>query len=254
MHARVTAPSPATAERRVMAELRQVADPAVASRSAGYFKRGDPVAVLGVRAAAVRHIARDTFGEVRHVWSVDHATRFCNRMARRRVHEAKAVGVLVLGRFRRHYPPHLLDLVRTWIEQGRYSSWAAIDLLCLEVITPLVARYPALDRSVRRWADADSSWLRRAAAVTFVPFARRGERLDSAYDVAARLTDEGEDLVQKACGWLLREAGRTDADRLRRFLTDRGVEFPRTTVRYAIERFAEPQRRRLLEQTRRRRA
>jgi 3-methyladenine DNA glycosylase AlkD len=86
--------------------------------------------------------------------------------------------------------------------------------------------------------------------VTFVPLARRGERLDDAYDVAWRLRAEREDLVQKACGWLLREAGRTDRARLRQFLIARGAEFPRTTVRYAIERFPEIERRELLRRTR----
>lgn len=56
--------------------------------------------------------------------------------------------------------------------------------------------------------------------------------------------------MHKAVGWLLREAGKTDMERLKRFLLKNGPEIPRTTVRYAIERFPKNQRKQLLEETR----
>jgi 3-methyladenine DNA glycosylase AlkD len=233
-----------------MRKLRQAADPEFARRSAAYFKKDDVFVTLGVKAADVRSVARAIVSTVRDPWGIGEAIAFCERMSRRSHHEAKAVGVLVLGRFRDAFPGELLRIARSWIEEGRFENWAAIDLLCPEVLTPLVGRDRELARTVRGWATADLLWIRRAAAVTFVPLARRGEWLDDAYDVALRLRAEPQDLVQKACGWLLREAGRTDRARLRRFLLTRGAEFPRTTVRYAIERFPEIERRELLRQTR----
>jgi 3-methyladenine DNA glycosylase AlkD len=233
-----------------MRALRQAADPDFARRSAAYFKKDDVFATLGVRAADVRSVARSIGNRARDSWGFAEALAFCERMSRRSHHEAKAVGVLVLGRFRDEFPTDLLSRARSWIEEGRFGNWAAIDLLCPEVLTPLVERNQRLVRTVRGWTKAKRLWLRRAAAVTFVPLARRGERLDDVYDVACRLRAEKEDLVQKACGWLLREAGRTDRARLRRFLIARGAEFPRTTLRYAIERFPELERRELLRHTR----
>jgi hypothetical protein len=49
---------------------------------------------------------------------------------------------------------------------------------------------------------------------------------------------------------LLREAGKSDMPRLQAFLEQRGKRCARTTLRYAIERFSEATRRRLLESTR----
>ena len=74
--------------------------------------------------------------------------------------------------------------------------------------------------------------------------------MDEAYDVVASLLDDTEDLMHKACGWLLREAGKTDVKRLERFLLRQGPAVPRTSVRYAIERFPEAHRKRLLVATR----
>jgi 3-methyladenine DNA glycosylase AlkD len=64
--------------------------------------------------------------------------------------------------------------------------------------------------------------------------------------VARQLHPDSEDLIQKAVGWTLREAGKTDMDRLERYLIRHGARIPRTTVRYAIERFPPEKRRSLL--------
>lgn len=85
-----------------------------------------------------------------------------------------------------------------------------------------------------------------------MPLAREGRRLATVYRVALALLGDDEDLMHKAVGWLLREAGKTDMARLERFLRKHGPRIPRTTLRYAIERFPEPERRALLESTRRR--
>jgi 3-methyladenine DNA glycosylase AlkD len=58
-----------------------------------------------------------------------------------------------------------------------------------------------------------------------------------------------EDLIQKAVGWMLREAGKRNAVRLERYLRSEGPAIPRTTIRYAIERFPATKRRQLLKAT-----
>jgi 3-methyladenine DNA glycosylase AlkD len=94
-------------------------------------------------------------------------------------------------------------------------------------------------------------WVRRASIVGLIPLARRGDSLDLVYEIARRLHADREDLIQKAVGWALREAGKTDIARLERYLRANGASIPRTTLRYAIERFPETRRRALLIATKR---
>jgi 3-methyladenine DNA glycosylase AlkD len=245
-----TPPTPAAVAAEAVRRLRREADSGVARQAATYFKRDDVFAVYGVRTPAVRAIVRDLHAWVAGGWGVDEALTCCEILSAKRQHEAKAVGVLLLGRYRARFPVSLVPTVRAWILEGRFANWAGIDLVCPELVTPLVDRTPALARTVRRWARHPSLWLRRGAAVTFVLPARKGRHLDDAYAVAEALLADREDLIHKACGWLLREAGKTDAARLERFLLHHGAAVPRTTVRYAIERFPEAARRRLLKATR----
>ena len=243
-------PSPRKAAARAVSCLRALQDPAKAARGRTFFKKEDPPTLFGVTAPAIRALAKEIHDHVKQSWDVNEATEFCEILAQRRHLEAKAVGFLVLWRYQRRFTKSLFPRTRRWIERGWYPNWAAIDGLCPTITTPLIQRYPDLLPRLKNWTRSRSQWLRRASVVTLVPLARRGEHLDDAYGVVAALLEDPEDLMHKACGWLLREAGKTDGRRLEQFLLSHGPAIPRTTVRYAIERFPEARRRRLLVRTR----
>jgi 3-methyladenine DNA glycosylase AlkD len=98
---------------------------------------------------------------------------------------------------------------------------------------------------LRRLARSRLLWDRRIAALATFYFIRHG-RPEQAERVVRLLMDDEHDLVHKACGWMLREVGKIDRPRLERFLQRHGRRLPRTTLRYAIERFPPRQRARYL--------
>jgi 3-methyladenine DNA glycosylase AlkD len=116
-------------------------------------------------------------------------------------------------------------------------------------IGQLLLRHPELTPRLASWARHPNMWVRRAAAVGIIKLVSRGKALDQAYATARALHGDREDLIQKAVGWMLREAGRTDRRRLERYLRKHGARIPRTTLRYAIEHFPPAQRRELLAAT-----
>jgi 3-methyladenine DNA glycosylase AlkD len=118
--------------------------------------------------------------------------------------------------------------------------------MCGVVIGPLLVSYPALSREMRTWSMHTNMWVRRASIVGLLHPVRRGHTLDLVYDIAKRLHADDEDLVQKAVGWGLREAGKVDSARLEKYLRANVRGIPRTTLRYAIERFEPGKRKQLL--------
>ncbi len=79
-------------------------------------------------------------------------------------------------------------------------------------------------------------------------FIRHGE-LEDTFAIADILLHHPHDLIQKAVGWLLREAGKRDRNALVAWLESRFRTMPRTMLRYAIERFPESERQAYLRAT-----
>lgn len=230
--------------------LAAAGDERVARQARAYFKSSDDAIFFGVRAPKVREIEKQIYGVVGNAWGAADALRFADMMIRRKHLEAKAVGILLLSRYARAFDEDLSAIVRAWLAAGYGSNWATTDLLSTAVVTPLLDQHPELLGDLVSWTGSEFMWVRRAAAVSLTPLARKGKHLETAYAVAAALLGDREDLMHKAVGWLLRECGKTDPRRLEAFLLKNGACIPRTALRYAIERFPVARRRRLLERTR----
>jgi 3-methyladenine DNA glycosylase AlkD len=83
------------------------------------------------------------------------------------------------------------------------------------------------------------------AIVATLTFIRRDE-FDDTLRIAEKLLADKHDLIHKAMGWMLREVGKRSESALVQFLEMHYEAMPRTALRYAIERFPEEQRRRML--------
>lgn len=230
-------------------ELKAAANVRTAKQAKFYFKPDEEVWYFGVDAPTQRRIAGGLFQRVRGGWEIAEAIAFCDLLIKRREMELKNAGIFLLARYRKSFEKSLLRYVENWLANDRCANWAATDALCGEVLGPLIRQFPALTSKLKSWTVKRNLWLRRASAVGMIHPARRGEQLDDAYAIAESLFKYPEDLIHKATGWMLREAGKPDPARLESFLLEHGPKIPRTTLRYAIERFPPEKRKTLLEDT-----
>lgn len=232
-------------------ELKRLGRPAGEFDAGRYFRGGGDLRFHNVGTTAMRSLARAIHARHRHEWSIEEAMAFANQLIHDPYLEAKSVGIEVVVRYRREFTPRLLAIWKQWLARNYSTNWATTDSISCFLIGPLLLGHPELAGQMRAWARHRNMWVRRAAAVGLIPSARKGRALDVAYDVANRLHPDPHDLIQKAVGWLLRESGKSDEVRLERYLRTHGASIPRTTVRYAIERFSASARRALLVDTKR---
>jgi 3-methyladenine DNA glycosylase AlkD len=235
---------------RIVRELKKLAHPAGGFDASRYFRGAGDLGFYNVGTTAMRELARSIHASHRDAWSIEDAMALAGELIVDRYLEVKSVGIEVVARYRRDFTPRLLPIWKAWLANNHSANWATTDAICGALIGPLIVKYPPLGARMRVWARDPNMWVRRAAAVSLIPSARQGLALDLAYEVARRLHADTEDLIQKAVGWMLREAGKADAARLECYLRANGPRIPRTTLRYAIERFPDGKRRALLAQTR----
>jgi 3-methyladenine DNA glycosylase AlkD len=240
--------APAAVAREALTLLRARADTRRARGVQAYFK--ESVRAFGVTAPQARQIAAQLHRQVKREWTVEDAIDLCDLLLPRPELEAKGVAILLLHRFRKTYPKALFEKTRGWLLANRLDNWASVDALCPEVIGTLVEAHPPLLERLESWSRSPNRWVRRASIVSLLKLARRPEYKDVVYAMARRHFGSDDDLVQKAAGWLLREVGKQDMRALEAFLRSHGPRIPRTTLRYAIERFPPAKRRALLVSTR----
>jgi 3-methyladenine DNA glycosylase AlkD len=234
---------------RISAALRRMARPSGSFEAARYFRGDHGLRFHNVGTPKVRALAREIYA-ANPAWTMADAMRLAGELMPDPYLETKAIGIEIVARYRRAFTPRLLPAWKAWLARDLSANWATTDLICGMLIGPLVADHPQLIPRLRTWVRHRKLWVRRASAVALIPAIRRGLASDAPYHVADALQPDGEDLIQKAVGWMLREAGRRDPRRLERYLRSTGGRVPRTTLRYAIERFPAATRRDLLASTR----
>jgi 3-methyladenine DNA glycosylase AlkD len=118
----------------------------------------------------------------------------------------------------------------------RVDNWDLVDASAAQILGRRLLD-PDGDRTVLdRLAGSAWLWDRRIAMVGTHQLIRAGQTADT-YRIAERLLTDRHDLIHKAVGWMLREAGkRVDEAELRAFLDRHAARMPRTALSYAIER------------------
>lgn len=144
------------------------------------------------------------------------------------------------ARDRKRPPDRKRELFELYLRRhDRIDTWDLVDRSAIWVVGEYLVDKPrdVLDRL----AASDRPMERRTAILATFAFIRRGE-LDDAYRIAEALVDDPEDTIHKAVGWMLREAGKRDAERQAAFLETHASTMPRVMLRYAIEKLDKPTR------------
>lgn len=131
-------------------------------------------------------------------------------------------------------PSHQRALYELYLRRhDRIDNWDLVDRAAPHVVGRHVADKP---RDVLyRLARSKSPWERRTAIVSTYYFIRTGDVAET-FKVSEILAEDDHELVQKAVGSWLREAGKKQQNRLLQFLDKHAARMPRTMLRYATEK------------------
>lgn len=161
-------------------------------------------------------------------------------------HEERLLALVILvERHRRAESAERQKIYRFYLKHiDRVNNWDLVDVSAPQIVGETLLE--SGDRRVlERLVRSKSLWRRRVALLATFAFIRRQDFKD-ALRILRILVPDDHDLIHKASGWMLREIGKRDPQVLLSFLKRHYRNLPRTTLRYAIEKFPKNERDQLL--------
>ena len=203
----------------------------------GQYGEGDKF--LGIKVPITREVVKSTWKEV--------TFEDLEECISSEYHELRLAALLTLIEIFSHSkkkPEVQQDCIDFYLSHTTFiNNWDLVDLSCY----PLLGVW-LLDKDRTLLYDLAGNgktiWEQRIGIVSTMTFVRAGQ-LDDTFAIAELFLNEKEhlhNLLEKAVGWLLREAGKRDSERLANWLSPRASSMPRTMLRYAIEKFPETER------------
>ena len=261
----------------LLSRMLSCADPSQVAELARFFKTGPGQygygdKFLGIKVPVTRGVVRECW---KSVGFEDLEECVCSEY-----HEVRLAGLLALVEVFKH--PSFAGLTGESIRQqcidfylshtAYINNWDLVDLSCYPLLGEWLLHSPDRSLLYHLARDGKTIWEQRIGIVSTMTFIRHGQ-LDDTFAIADILLHHPHDLIHKAVGWLLREAGKRDKEALIEYLNAvipgptkssfAGTHFPsfagltgesnprykvmpRTMLRYAIEKFPEPERQKYL--------
>lgn len=153
-----------------------------------------------------------------------------------KIHEHRAGALFILcDQFKKADEKNKEKIFKFYLKNSRgINNWDLVDLSAPKIVGEWLLKK---DKNILyKLANSKNLWQKRIAIVSTLSFIRT-EQLDDVIKISEILLQDTHDLIHKAVGWMLREAGKRDEKLLKKFLDKNATKMPRTTLRYSIEKF-----------------
>lgn len=221
--------------------LRDASDPIKAAFFPRFFKSGpgeygEGDQFIGITVPEQRKIAKEFYQKLTISDTVVllHSTWHEERLT--------ALFILVL-KYQKGDAAIKQKVVNTYLANTNWvNNWDLVDSSAPYIVGDWLEDNPYKMKVLTKLAKSDSLWERRIAMLSCYDFIRKGSSKE-AFQIIEILKDDTHDLIQKAAGWMLREIGkRVNVKELTDYLDRNAAILSRTTLRYAIERLPEVER------------
>lgn len=197
----------------------------------GEYAEGD--LFLGLSVPSVREIAFEY---------KDMPLQEVGKLIKSKYHECRLSALMILiYKYRNSDNSGQKIIFNFYLKNTKYiNNWDLVDLSAYHIVGDYLLYKNK--KVLYKLAKSRNLWDRRISIVATYAFIKNKESFDI-FKITELLIDDREDLIHKACGWMLREVGKKISEReLTKFLDKNYRKMPRTMLRYAIEKLDENKR------------
>jgi 3-methyladenine DNA glycosylase AlkD len=225
-------------------ELRNMSDPNRAQLLGKYFKCGKgqygegDIFLGGIKTAVMVSLAK----KYKTLSLSD-----IQKLLKSKYHEERnvALGILKIH-FAKADENEKRSIYNFYLTNTKYiNNWDLVDITAPRIVGPYLLEHPKEVKILNSLAISKSLWERRISIMATFAFIDGG-KFEKTFEIAEILLKDKEDLIHKAVGWALREVGKKNRKEEEKFLKKHYKDIPRTALRYAIEKFPEPLRKKYL--------
>lgn len=214
--------------------LKALSSPEELKKIQRYFKPDPNDRFLGVRMGSLFELAKEF---------IEMTPAEIEKLLDHELHEVRAGGLSIMdkqGRSNKTPESRRKELFDLYMRRSdRINNWDLVDLAAPYVVGRYLFDKPRA--RLYKLARSKNMWERRTAIVSTWYFIRKGETEDT-FRIAEMLLNDREDLIHKAMGGWIRQAGTRDRQKLMGFLDQHAAVMPRTALRYAIEHLSQEER------------
>lgn len=196
-----------------------------------FFK--EEIKSRGWYTAALRRAAVQTRRQLQEEFGLAFVAQVADKLFRGRVLEEKIFAVFLLEKLTDQLGEAEFQMFESWLD--RISSWADHDGLVHYLIAPMVFAAPKRIARVFKWSGSPDRWHRRAACVALIHGTRQDKFFPKIKQLSNSLLHDGDEMVQKGLGWLLRETAKANPVRTIPYLMKIRATAPRLVLRTACE-------------------
>ncbi len=216
----------------VRKELENQIDARTQEISQSFFK--EKIKSYGVKSAIVGKIGKEHFKQLRGK-TKNEIFDLCDQLWLSGYIEESFIACNWSYSVHKEFSSEDFSLFKKWISIY-VNNWASCDTLCNHTVGEFIEMYPEFLSELKRFAKSENRWMRRAAAVSLIIPAKKGKFLPDIFEIADILLLDGDDLVQKGYGWMLKSASHTHQQEVFEYVVRNKAVMPRTALRYAIEK------------------
>jgi len=226
---------------QLIQELQDHSNPEEAKLAQRFFKTGkgqygEGDIFIGLKSEQIRNIAKKYY---------DLNLPKIQELLKNKINEHRVCALRILNnKYKKASEREKENIFNFYLQNTKnINNWNLVDMSAPNIVGKFL-----LDKAkkpIYQLVRSDNLWEKRIAIVSTYTFIKHNQFEDT-LAISELLLKDKHDLIHKAVGWMLREVGKKDKQVLDKFLKQHYKDLPRTTLRYAIEKHPEEERKKWL--------
>lgn len=213
-------------EHKIKKQLKKLSDRQFSEDIKKYIR--SPYEFYGVRVPELRILARRLHEE----HSLKEFYKIFNKLWGSGYHEEMSLAIYALQLYEDEFDLSTWKFIKPKLKDMK--TWDQIDAISTWVVGKILLKYPSFEKEILKLSKNKNFWMRRIAIVSTLPLIKKGD-IKLTMKLAERYVCESEGYIQKATGWMLREAGKEKPIQVKKFILGH-IDMPPIMFSYATEK------------------